>query len=292
MRTYQVIDTLEGLRKQYSFYSKFVIAGMLMFFIPFFGSGIAPHLAAGFMFFPFVGVTMMIVVAVKQSGIKKEFDTIYKEVFAKAALEEILGTVDYRWQHGFTEQQVGGFRLAKLGNIFSSEDYLKASYKGVQFEQSDVTIKKVVKRKNGSSTTIYFKGRMIKFDVSLKKVLALQVFTDNFGYRASAGIDMNKIQMEDVAFNKQFDVYSAREHDAFYALTPQFMEKLKEFASRHQSVALHFRGDNLYVAINTNRDTFNAKMNQEINFPQEMALMRSDIQDILDIIDTLGLGNE
>lgn len=293
MRIYETMDTLEGLRQKHNKLTAVSLLGVVGFMLSVFSMSMLPVSGTpiGFVL-AFASFGAIIVAAISASSVKREFDMIYKDVFAKAALEEILGDIDYHWQRGFSKDQVAGFRLVRLGNRFSSEDYLKANYKGVDFEMADVTIKHVVKTKNGSSTTIYFKGRMIKFDVSVKKVLALQVFTDNFRYRANPGIEMNKIQMEDVQFNKQFDVLSARDHDAFYALTPQLMERLEAMKSKYKSVGMHFRGDNLYMAINTDRNTFDADMKNKINFPQEMELMRSDVQDILDIIDILGLGNE
>ena len=75
-------------------------------------------------------------------GTTKKYKELYKEIFVQVPLKKNFDNVFYAWKSGFNEHTVRNFRLFDMGNIFSSEDYLKASYKGINFELSDVTIRK------------------------------------------------------------------------------------------------------------------------------------------------------
>lgn len=289
MGIHQSIETMEGLRKKYNFMKNLTIVIMVGFMAGMF----LMHNGAEFsVFFLMVGMVIAIgIISYKGQEYKKEFKGIYKEMFAREALNELLDNVEYTWHRGFSELEVSTFDIVRMGNRYSSEDYLKASYKGVEFEQADVTIKYRTSGKN-KRTIVYFEGKMLKFPVPPKKALMLQVFTDNFPYRAETGYKMSKIDMEDVEFNRIYDVKSYDEHEAFYVLTPQFMERLKSIAGRYSSVGFHFKKGVLYVAMNTSRDSFDADFNNPVIYPKEMAKMQSDIQDIIDIIEALGFDKE
>lgn len=286
MGIHESIQRMEALRKKcYLVQVLVLVEPLVLLVVMFLGRTGGPDIRL--IMFLFFGCTMVGVVFA--SKWKKEFNLIYKEMFARAALEELLDDVTYAWDRGFTSSDVSKMGLVCMGNRFRSEDYLKASYNGVEFEQSDVTIKNHTGSGKRSKTVTYFKGKMMKFKMPEKSAISLQVFTDNFAYRANTGFPMERIEMEDVEFNRIFDVRTLDGHEAFYVLTPQFMECLKRIAKTCSSIGMHFTRGNLYVAINTGRDSFDAVMSQEIVYPKEKARMEADIQDIIDIIKALGL---
>jgi hypothetical protein len=43
----------------------------------------------------------------------------------------------------------------------------------------------------------------------------------------------SKVLFEDIEFNEKFVVYAQNEHDAFYVLSPQFIEKIKKLESEN-----------------------------------------------------------
>ncbi len=289
MGIHQSIETMESLRKKYNFMKNLTLIIFVLFMA---GMFFMLNEAELFVFFSMFGMVIVVgIISYKGQEYKKEFNGIYKEMFAREALNELLDNVEYTWHRGFSKLEVSTFDIVRMGNRYSSEDYLKASYKGVEFEQADVTVKHRTSGKH-KRTILYFRGKMLKFPVPPKKALMLQIFTDNFPYRATTGYKMNNVDMEDVEFNKIYDVKAYDEHEAFYVLTPQFMERLKSIAGRYTSVGFHFKKGELYVAMNTSRDSFDADFNNPVSYPKEMAKMKDDIQDIIDIIEALGLGNE
>ena len=62
----------------------------------------------------------------------------------------------------------------------------------------------------------------------------MTIFSDTFKHRAFSDKDAkdNKVEFESAEFNRLFDVYSLSPHDAFYLITPQFMERLFSLQSK------------------------------------------------------------
>ena len=70
-----------------------------------------------------------------------------------------------------------------------------------------------------------FNGRMLVFDYPGKKVGTTRIYSDAFYYLPKDDITKNnKVEMESDKFNQIFRVYAEDPHDAFYLLTPHFME--------------------------------------------------------------------
>lgn len=230
---------------------------------------------------------------------KEEFKTLYKNSFVKQILYENLNQVEYIPDQGFSREQVKASRLVSLASRFNSEDYLKAEYNGVIFEQSDV---KIVQRRQKQADIVQFKGRMLKLTCPNKQMSDMQIFTENFKYRASsvngkpmvygmiipAGANMPGItQTNDQEFNKQFDVYAVNESEALYMLSPSMMETYKRLKNKYSSVAFRFVGNEVYIAMNSSRDTFDCNDKKEIDYEAEAIRIVDDVNEIKMLIDAL-----
>ena len=176
------------------------------------------------------------------------------------------------------------FNLVQLGNRFYTEDYLSAFYNGIHFEQSDVTVQYHTSGKN-SHTTTYFKGRMFVFDFPYKNVSSVRCFSNTFFYKAAS--NNQKIKLESGNFNKIFKTDAFYEHDAFYFLTPQMMERISALNAKYGNVAVHFMGNKLFVGINMKSDAFDHDYTKKVDYMEEVAKMNQDTQVIIDIINTL-----
>ncbi|MDE5872942.1 MAG: DUF3137 domain-containing protein [Lachnospiraceae bacterium] len=298
MGTYEIISRLETLRKKIrTQYNVLIVSYLAMFPICIFGGiwgdffGVfAPVLA--FFLFAFL-IVMFSLFVIFGNGKSKEFKELYKQYFVAAMLGEFFENPQYIWNKGFTSDAVRSFGLSQMGNRFYSEDYISGTYKGVLFEQSDVKIQYHTSGKH-SHTTTYFSGRMFVFHFTGHNVLPVQIFSERFSYRAKPieRYKMHKVNMESVDFNKSFDVKAANEHDAFYVLTPQMMEKLFNLQSRFGNVALNFDGERLFLGYNCGMGAFDADMRKPIDYPTEKAKMQRDMQVIMDIIDIMELANQ
>lgn len=293
MGAYELVQRLEKLRKQVNSYGVIGVVSVMLV-IPCFVF-LAPHVESESTFHLIRNIVILImpvaIIFIILSGKKrKEFKELYKGTFVNAVLGEFFENPRYEWKNGFSERSVADFGLTRMGNLFSSEDYLQATYQGVHFEQADVKVQYYSSGEN-SHTTTYFSGRMFVFDFPKFELLPIQVFDERFTYRAKTAerFKMYKIKMESVEFNRYFDVRAAREHDAFYILTPQMMENIMELRRRYGSVLFNFSSGRLFLGIECGMDAFDADMRKPINYAEEKEKMRNDVRVIIDIIDTMNL---
>jgi len=287
METNEIVQKLEKMRKQRLLYGKLILVCMIIN-IPLimFGSGIVF----------FVGIFIIIggtVIFANLSGkVTEEYKKLYKENFVVSILKEKFDNVIYDYKRGLDKNYVEQFGLTSMGNRFSSEDYIKGSYKGIGFEQSEVRIEH--KGRNDDTASIYFTGRMIVFDFPYKEVKSVQVFTERFPHKGTPKINytMKSVLMESADFKKRFDVLAAEEVEAFYVLTPQFMEKVDFLKEKFNHVAMNFQGNKLYVGIWSGVDAFDGDISRTINYYDEKATIMADVRVITDIIDVLGMMKE
>lgn len=217
---------------------------------------------------------------------KQKFQTIYKETFVVSALSNYFSQVVYHWQSGFSQNQVANFGLSRLGNRYSSEDYLRGEYNGIRFEQSDVKIQYHSSNGKSSSTTTYFKGRMMAFDFPKNQVIGLQIYSKNFMYSDNR-FRLQKVKMESDYFNKHFIVKTVNEHDAYYILTPALMERIQALKEKYRTLIMYFSAGRLCVGIEGCTDTFDPPMMRKLSYPEEKERVRRDVQDIIDVIEIM-----
>ncbi len=295
MGIYETIKKLEELRKKLRVCACVPFIFMVVIFIlPLLSVGNPERASQMFMLISLISVVVVIQAFRRMTEYSKEYKALYKSTFVTGMLSEFFDDVFYDWQHGFTEQAVREFGLVKLGNRFHTEDYLSASYKGIHFVQADVKVQYHSSSGKNSHTTTYFSGRMFVFDNPLKKVFSVQVFSDNFKYRAGNpnGFRMNKVDLESVAFNKAFDVKAVQEIDAFYMLTPQMIERLTMIKNQYGNLAVHFANDKILVGINCGMKAFDGSITRKIDYNTEREQARKDSMVIINLIETLKLMSE
>ena len=282
-RLYEKMSELDNIRSRATTGFCLIIISVVVFI---FGTMLyAKKNASGLLIFSFFILAIGIILI---AGTTKKYKSLYKKLFVEKQLNNNFSNVVYDWEGGFNENVVRSFGLCAMGNRFASEDYIRAEFEGIPFEQADVTVKQVTSTGRSTYTTVYFKGRMLVFDFPDKSVSSVQVFSSSFKYRGRPFGNMKpqKVEMEGVEFNKKFDVLTLSPHDAFYLLTPQFMEKLDYLSTRYQSVAVHICGNKVFVGFNEPyHNAFDVdNMFKELSYPDEMDAIQRDIDDIKQII--------
>ncbi len=221
-------------------------------------------------------------------GKNKELKRLYKETFVTNTLREHFTDVCYAWDQGYNDMYVSNSGLVRLGNRFHSEDFLSARYRGVAFSQSDVRVQYHHSGKN-SYTVTYFEGRMFTFEYGRRQSSAVQIFSKGYGYagKPDSGSKLPGLEMEDVDFNRQFVVRAASPHDAFYILTPHFMERLKQLKKSYPSITMVINRGTLCIGLNTRVDSFDPKITRKIDYPSEKARVEEDIRVIEQLMELL-----
>lgn len=136
-------------------------------------------------------------------------------------------------------------------------------------------------------------GRLMIFDFNKNFKANIQVSSHHFdANRLPWKKKFSSVEMEDVEFNKYFSVYAENEHEAFYILTPHFMEKIKEVTKKlNCGIMFGFIDSKLHIAIDNNEDSFEYNVFKPINEQEVSDNIVKDIKVITNFVDELNLDN-
>lgn len=187
----------------------------------------------------------------------KRFSDSYKSKYVVQTISGISGFNDLKYypKDGFSWDDIRNAAVVSCGDkkYFSSEDLLFGIYDDVRFKISDVTSKKYVRRGKKSRTEIIFDGQVMcffQFDEMKKSKEHIQIFQKEFLSNISGWKADYVIHTENEAFNSKFDVYASDEHNAYYILTPQRIEKIMDFEKTiDEQIAISFYDDKMFVAV-------------------------------------------
>ncbi len=107
-----------------------------------------------------------------------------------------------------------------MGDYFYSNDYVKATYKDVGFEQSDVKIEDEYTDSDGDThRSIIFLGKWMIFDFNKSFKADIQVCDKGFTNSKLGGLFSGKnfldIKLEDVEFNKMFRIHAENSNSPY-----------------------------------------------------------------------------
>lgn len=225
------------------------------------------------------------------------FEKNFKSCFVKKALEDNFENVTYNPDEGFDEEFIEKNEILDTGDNYSSNDFISAEYKNIKFESSDIHIQEEHKTtdSDGNTTTTWvttFAGKLIIFKFDKKIKTKLQVVSAGFDSRPM-GRGYSIVEMEDVEFNKSFSIYAENAHEAFYILTPHFMEKLKRISEKvNASIMFNFIDDKIHIALDNNEDSFEYNVFKPINEKEIEEELIKDIKVITDFVEELSLDND
>lgn len=227
------------------------------------------------------------------------FLQIYKgELIQSILAENLEGYDDLRYlpEEGIAEEVVESTGMMLTGNRYYANDFVEGSCQGVRFAQSDVCIQNTVYVNNTAHTDTYFSGRWMIFDFNKRFRSDLQVCEKDFRYaRAyggpfSKGEKMHTLETESVAFNRAFTIAAENDSEAFYILTPHFMEKLLEVKAKISGDLLFcFVDSQLHVAINDEYDSFEPNLNTPVDGEKIRRAVLEDMELIAELIHILRL---
>lgn len=248
----------------------------------------------------FMGLAFIIVLNalwVKNDRIK-EFILAFKKEFVLKSLNRIFNNLFYNPDEGISEITLKDTGIIDTKDRFSSNDYISGKYKNINFSQSDIEIeeKHEYTDRSGGRHTVYesiFKGRWIIYDFN-KLFKSNMVLLGRGVYKKLLNArEYEKILTEDQKFNQEFTIFCEDVHEAFYILTPPFMEKIKMINKNiNGNIIFCFHANKLHIGINHYKDSFEPKIHEEINEEKIMISVNRDIKLITDFIDGLDLDND
>lgn len=286
------LEELEKIRKKV--WIKTIILILIIAFIIIYGLFIKKSMKIMFV----LSILFYLYYTISKIKDESKYEKIYKRNITLEAFKSIFTNINYTPDLGMPKSVIESTNMMDTGDRYYSNDYISATYKGINFEFADVLIENEYKDKDGNShyTTI-FEGQWFIFDFNKKFKSNIQICEKNF-YGAKRGSIFSrevyqKVQMEDVEFNKQFNTYAQNELEAFYILTPNTMEKIKKLNNEIKGKFLFCFIDNkLHIGLHNHKDLFEPNIYNKINIEKEKELVLKDIKVITNFIDTLELDND
>lgn len=139
-----------------------------------------------------------------------------------------------------------------------------------------------------------FKGMIVKFrckKVASGRTIVIENHEENLFLKFLQNNNYEKVELEDVEFNKKFSVYSTNQIEARYTLTSAMMERLLNLKQTFKSkyIRVSFIANELVIAIQSDKDLFRlagfwTKTNSKV-----YQTMLMEIISILKITDALNL---
>ncbi len=216
----------------------------------------------------------------------KALSNAFKQKYVVNEMKKLFPDSQYYYDQGFSESEVVESGLLYDRDRYQSEDLMIGNFEGVGFRCSDVQQKEV--RRSGKHTTVVtvFKGRFYEFDFP-KPFMYNLLLLQPYNFRPFS--NLTKVRSESIDFNSELKIYAQSEHEAFYILTPQMMERLlymdKKYADK---ISFSFKNKKLYIAIDSRQDYFDIKAFSPVD-ETIFHGYREELQNIQDFIKVLQL---
>ena len=146
----------------------------------------------------------------------------------------------------------------------------------------------------GNNSNTVFKGVVIKLDMNKKFSGHTVVCSETMMHKTPLA-KLKRTELEDVEFEKKYDVFTDDPIEARYILTPTFMEKVKniEVAFSCKNIKCAFYQESLVIAMTTKTDLFSiGSLIKPVADPKQFENLLNQFVSILALIDTLKLNEQ
>lgn len=284
------IEELEKLRKKFTscFFTGLIITCIFAAFL-FYQTKDTSYIFFGL----FIGLAATIIIAQRP---QQKFRTAFKQYFVLNYLKTFFTDLVYKPEYGLDESIIENTNMVDMGDRYSSEDYISGKYKDINIVQADICIEEIDNDDEGSSSFTIFKGKWMIFEFNKTFKSNMQIYQKGLkSYNLNHSLSKkyyNKVTLEDQEFNNIFTVYAQNEHEAFYILTPHFMEKMKNISRMvGGSVLFCFMNNKLHVGLCNGNDSFEWNLFKKIDQNSLENVVINDIKLITNFVDELNLDN-
>jgi len=228
----------------------------------------------------------------KASKHSQSFRSLIKNELIITLLKDQFDNVNYDAKGFISIPRINETQMVRRPDRFHGEDYIRGTYKGVDFEVSDIDLKQRVETRDSKgnvtvSYQTYFKGRwyIYKYDKRFKDVL--KISESRWAGMSTKGLI--KIDTESMEFNKKFSIFASNQEFGFYLITSSMIEKFLELEKMHRgSILYYFANNELHIGVNDNRDYMELSIKTPLN-EESLKSFMADIDLIPAIINELRL---
>lgn len=214
--------------------------------------------------------------------IKKNFEKTIKKsimpIVCKCFGDNFIWTPDY----------IANYEEYKISNLVSNfnresfDDIFKGSYKNIPIEIVECNLS----YKAGKNETTVFNGAVVKLKMNKNFKGNTVIRPDSIFHVAPNGL--KHTELEDINFEKKFDVFTDDEVEARYLITPSFMTRLNSMQRvfRADKVSCAFYEDSIYIGLHTNKDLFSiCDLSKPVDDGKQFFTMFEEILSIIKLID-------
>lgn len=237
----------------------------------------------------FVFMIAAVVFFIMSSSYGSKIKKLLSDNIISSVLKEALGdTVEYN-PGGRVEP---GYMVFPFSfNVATGSDHIKAVYKGLNIELSDIELIEETEDTNEDGVTekssaTHFKGQWLICDFG--KELSGEVRLSANGKKLRKQHKNDSVEMENETFNNRFLVTANDAQEAYYILTPHMMEYILSMADKSGGeVYMSFlRNGKMQIAVRTNRDFFELGKSK-VNVEKLREKFMGELHWFTDMIDTL-----
>lgn len=209
-------------------------------------------LSSDLFFSIFIAIFIAVIFNVALSvSIKKK----YKDEIVPKILKKFLGDdIVYEPKGRFDKELLRDLNFFPC-TTYSGEDMISGIYKGIKFTTADISMTHQSGGKN-STTVTDFKGCMWVFEYNNKTINSrIDLYEKDYLKRHSLRKNgLEKVEFEDIDFNNKIKTYASNAHDAFYVITPQIIDRLKNNINNISGDILYSIQENkLYLVISSSK---------------------------------------
>ncbi|GIU02677.1 DUF3137 domain-containing protein [Shewanella algidipiscicola] len=177
------------------------------------------------------------------------------------------------------------------------QDSFKGKYQGINFLLREVGLD-IKDGTNSDNQTRYkniFTGILIEFDIS-KRFSGITLVSKDRGMLGNKldafKSDLSRVRLEDVRFEREFEVYSSDQIEARYLLNTATMERLLSIGRFYNSeLEACFKDGKLLIKIASTHNYFqsNLDIKQELSFQDDIEQLFKELGEVFALIETLKL---
>lgn len=226
-------------------------------------------------------------------GLKKKFENEIKQKIMPYVCK-CLGDLKWKYAQCSFEQLLCKSGIIDRYNRVSYDDSFTGIYKDINYEICETSFYYTTGTGKNSSTRTVFKGVMIKLDMN-KSFTGNTVIRPDTLKHASPAANLKHTTLEDVVFEKKFDVFTDDEVEARYLITPSFMERLNNMKTAFSAdrVSCAFYDKYLLVGLHTSKDLFSiCSLKEPVNDGKQFFTMFEEILSIIKLIDHFKLNQK
>ena len=226
-------------------------------------------------------------------GLKKKFENEIKQKIMPYVCK-CLGDMKWKYAQCSFEQLLCKSGIIDRYNRVSYDDSFTGIYKDINYEICETSFYYKTGTGKNSSTRTVFKGVMIKLDMN-KSFTGNTVIRPDTLKHASPAANLKHTTLEDVVFEKKFDVFTDDEVEARYLITPSFMERLNNMKTAFSAdrVSCAFYDKYLLVGLHTSKDLFSiCSLKEPVNDGKQFFTMFEEILSIIKLIDHFKLNQK